>query len=121
MEIARQVQARLFPQVLPRTGTFECAATCVPALHVGGDYDVVELDQHRLGIVIGDVAGKGIPAALLMANVQAGLRSGSSRALHDVSGLLQSVNRSFFVNSLDASYTTLFYGVYDDETGRLTM
>ena len=93
---------------------------CVPAREVGGDYyDLLDLGPRRLGIVIGDVSGKGISAALLMANVQASLRSQSMRAAGDLAGALEYVNHQFLTNSSDASYTTLFFGAYDEVTGRL--
>jgi serine phosphatase RsbU (regulator of sigma subunit) len=76
LEIARQVQSRLFPQRMPPVETLEYAGACIQARHVGGDYyDYLDLGQGRLGLVIADIAGKGIAAALLMANLQANLRS----------------------------------------------
>src|SRR6266571_1317802 len=76
LEIAKQVQARLFPQTLPPLRTLEYAGTCIQARKVGGDYyDFLALGGERLGFVIGDISGKGIAAALLMANLQANLRS----------------------------------------------
>ena len=69
MEIAKQVQARLFPQKLPPLGTLEYAGRCIQARHVGGDYyDFLSLGAGRMEIVLADIAGKGIPGALLMAN-----------------------------------------------------
>jgi serine phosphatase RsbU (regulator of sigma subunit) len=76
LEIATQVQARLFPQTQPMLRTLEYAGVCVQARQVGGDYyDYLDLGQERLGLVIGDISGKGIAAALLMANLQGNLRS----------------------------------------------
>src|SRR3989475_12952663 len=76
LEIAQQVQARLFPQTLPPLRTLDYAGTCIQARQVGGDYyDFLNLGQERLGLVIGDISGKGIAAALLMANLQANVRS----------------------------------------------
>ena len=81
MEIARQVQARLFPQIQPELKTVEYAGICLQARQVGGDYfDFLNLGPQRLGLIIGDVSGKGIAAALLMANLQASLRSQSALA-----------------------------------------
>ena len=75
LEIAKQVQARLFPQALPPIRTLEYAGECIQARAVGGDYfDFVELCNGCVGFVTGDVAGKGIAAALLMANLQANVR-----------------------------------------------
>jgi hypothetical protein len=79
LEIAREVQARLFPQRLPSVRTLDYAGICLQARHVGGDYyDFLDLGRERLALVIGDVSGKGIAAALLMANLQANLRSQSA-------------------------------------------
>jgi phosphoserine phosphatase RsbU/P len=120
MEIAREVQALLFPRDPPKLATLDCAGLCIPARQVGGDYyDLIDLGLQRLGIVIGDVSGKGIAAALLMANLQANLRSQSTRVSQDLAGALALVNRLFLQNSSGASYTTLFVGAYDETTRRL--
>src|SRR5258708_32736423 len=120
LQIAKQVQARLFPQTLPALKTLEYAGICVQARQVGGDYyDFLDLGRERLGLVIGDIAGKGIAAALLMANLQANLRSHWSIALNHPARFLQSVNRQFFENSIDSAYATLFFAEYDDKTQRL--
>jgi len=119
IEIARQVQSRLFPQTLPRLNTLEYAGVCLQARQVGGDYyDYLDLGEQRLGLVIGDIAGKGMAAALLMANLQANLRSQCAHAAQP-RRLLESVNRLFYDNTADSAYATLFFGVYDDRTGRL--
>ena len=97
LEIARQVQARLFPQTLPPLKTLDYAGVCIQARHVGGDYyDFLALGNQRLGLVIGDISGKGIAAALLMANLQANLRSQFTLARDEPQLFLQSVNRIFF-------------------------
>jgi serine phosphatase RsbU (regulator of sigma subunit) len=117
LEIARQVQARLFPQTLPSCGTLEYAGLCIQAHQVGGDYyDFLNLGQERLGLVIGDIAGKGIAAALLMANLQANLRSQCATALEHPQRFLQSVNQLFCENTIESAYTTLFFAEYDDNT-----
>jgi serine phosphatase RsbU (regulator of sigma subunit) len=85
LEIAKQVQARLFPQILPVCRTLDYAGICIQARQVGGDYyDFLDLGQERLGLIIGDISGKGIAAALLMANLQANLRSHSGQRVRDV-------------------------------------
>ena len=115
LEIAKQVQARLFPQMLPLVETLEYAGACIQARQVGGDYhDFLDLGRGRFGLVIGDISGKGIAAALLMANLQANLRSRFMVALEDPHQLLQSVNRLFVENTPEDSYATLFYADYDD-------
>jgi serine phosphatase RsbU (regulator of sigma subunit)/catechol 2,3-dioxygenase-like lactoylglutathione lyase family enzyme len=120
LEIAKQVQARLFPQIHPEAKTLEYAGLCLPAREVGGDYfDFLDLGQHRLGLVIGDVSGKGIAAALLMANLQANLRSQCANASDHPELFLRSVNRLFFDNTVDSSYASLLFAEYDDNAQRL--
>jgi serine phosphatase RsbU (regulator of sigma subunit)/catechol 2,3-dioxygenase-like lactoylglutathione lyase family enzyme len=120
LTIARQVQSRLFPQSLPALRSLDYAGACLPARAVGGDYyDFLSLGPDRLGLVVGDVMGKGIAAALLMANLQANLRSQVAFAPDDPQGLLQSVNQLFCDNSPDGAFASLFFADYDDATGRL--
>ena len=120
LDIAKQVQARLFPQTLPPLKTLEYAGICIQARDVGGDYyDFLELGQERLGLVIGDTSGKGIGAALLMANLQANLRSQSAIALDQPERFLRSVNQLFYENTTDSAYATLFFAEYDDKARRL--
>ena len=120
LEIAKQVQARLFPQALPQLQTLDYSGICVQAREVGGDYyDFLDLGRERLGIIIGDTSGKGIGAALLMANLQANLRSQSAIALDQPQRFLRSVNQLFYENTTDSAYATLFFGEYDDTARRL--
>jgi serine phosphatase RsbU (regulator of sigma subunit)/catechol 2,3-dioxygenase-like lactoylglutathione lyase family enzyme len=120
LAIAKQVQARLFPQSLPQLETLHYAGTCIQARQVGGDYhDFLDLGPGRLGLVIADISGKGIAAALLMANLQANLRSQSALALSEPDRMLRSVNQLFHQNTSESSYATLFYADYDDCTRRL--
>jgi serine phosphatase RsbU (regulator of sigma subunit)/predicted enzyme related to lactoylglutathione lyase len=120
LEIAKQVQARLFPQTLPQLRSLDYAGICVQAREVGGDYyDFLSLGPQRLGLVIGDISGKGIAAALLMANLQANLRSQFVTAWEQPSRFLQSVNQLFYQNTIDSAYATLFFAEYDDQVRRL--
>lgn len=120
LEIAKQVQAHLFPQSFPPLKTLEFAGVCLPARHVGGDYyDFLDLGRERLGLVIGDISGKGIAAALLMANLQANLRSQCAIALDQPQRLLCSVNQLFCQSTADAAFATLFFAEYDDTTRQL--
>ena len=120
LEIAKEVQARLFPQVLPSIGTLEFAGMCIQAREVGGDYfDFLELGEARFALITGDVAGKGIAAALLMANLQANLRIQCENASTDARQLLRSVNQVFHKNSTESAYATLFFADYDDRERRL--
>jgi serine phosphatase RsbU (regulator of sigma subunit)/catechol 2,3-dioxygenase-like lactoylglutathione lyase family enzyme len=120
LEIAKQVQARLFPQTLPLLRTLEYAGICLQARKVGGDYyDFLDMGGDRLALVVGDISGKGIAAALLMANLQANLRSQRAVAADQLDRLLCGVNELFCDNTPDGSYATLFLAEYDDSSGRL--
>jgi phosphoserine phosphatase RsbU/P len=120
MAIAKEVQSKLFPRRQPELKTLAYAGACIQARAVGGDYyDYIDLGQGKLGLVVGDVAGKGIAAAMLMANLQANLRSQYATAVEDLEGMLRSVNRLFHENIPLESYATLVFAQYDDETRRL--
>lgn len=120
LEIAKQVQFRLFPQTRPALRTLEYTGMCLQARQVGGDYyDFLDLGEERLGLIIGDISGKGIAAALLMANLQANMRSQSALASEEPQRLLRSANQLFYENTSDNAYATLFFAQYDDHTGRL--
>ena len=123
MEIAKEVQTRLLPQTAPVLRTLECAGRCLQAARVGGDYyDFLELGGDKVGLVLADVSGKGVHAALLVANLQAHLRS-LSQLTRGAAGLvetLQQVNRILWKSTAAEHYATLFVGVYDDSTGRLS-
>jgi serine phosphatase RsbU (regulator of sigma subunit) len=120
LEIAKQVQARLFPQRLPDVQTLEYAGICIQAHQVGGDYhDFLDLGRGRFAFVIADISGKGIAAALMMANLQANLRSLCAIALDEPERLLRSVNQLFYENTTESAYATLFFAEYDDNLRRL--
>jgi serine phosphatase RsbU (regulator of sigma subunit)/predicted enzyme related to lactoylglutathione lyase len=120
LEIAKRVQARLFPQTLPQLKTLQYAGICIQARDVGGDYyDFLNLGGERLALVIADTSGKGIGAALLMANLQANLRSQSAIALDQPQRFLRSVNQLFYENTTESAYATLFFAEYDDQTRHL--
>ena len=120
IDIARRVQARLFPQNLPPLETLDYIGGCVQARQVGGDYyDFLDMGPGVVGIVLADISGKGMSGALLMANLQANLRSQYAVAREDLPRLLQSVNRLFYENTTEESYATMFFGVYDDSSRSL--
>jgi serine phosphatase RsbU (regulator of sigma subunit)/predicted enzyme related to lactoylglutathione lyase len=120
LEIAKQVQARLLPQRLPSIQGLDFAGVCIQARSVGGDYyDFLDLGAEHSALVIGDIAGKGIAAALLMANLQASLRSQCVSAVEDPQQFLTSINRQLFENSTVSSYATLFFSTYDSRSGLL--
>ena len=100
LAIAKQVQTRLFPQHQPPAQTLVYAGICHPARTVGGDYyDFLDLGSGRLGLVVADIAGKGIGAALLMANLQAALRSQCATAGEQPERFLRSVNQLLYENT----------------------
>jgi serine phosphatase RsbU (regulator of sigma subunit) len=120
LKIARQVQARLFPQRPPPIESLDYGGTCIQARQVGGDYyDFLDLGRGRFALVIADISGKGIAAALLMANLQANLRSQCAIALDEPERLLRSVNQLFYENTNESAYATLFFAEYNDRAGRL--
>lgn len=119
IQIAKEFQARLLPQAAPSFADIDCAGLCLQARQVGGDYyDFLTLGADGLGLVIGDISGKGIGAALLMANLQATLRSQSTAAPDDPKRVLKLVNAHLFGNTTASAYATLFFGKYRSD-GRL--
>ncbi len=115
--IAGEVQRRLLPQKATHMTTIDYAGGCRQARTVGGDYyDFLDLGPRQLGLVLGDVSGKGLYAALLMANLQASLRSLCARAAGDLASALESVNRGFGESTAGNHFATLFVGHYDDCT-----
>jgi sigma-B regulation protein RsbU (phosphoserine phosphatase) len=120
MEIARNVQQKLFPRKGVAFKDIEYAGRCAPARDVSGDYyDFLDLGPGRLGIVLADVSGKGVPAALLMANLQASFRTQTETGGREPSALLKSINRLFYESTSPENFATLFFGDYDAATHRM--
>ncbi len=121
LEIAREVQQRLFPQTLPPISGLDYCGACRPALGVGGDYyDFLALSNGKLGIALGDVSGKGIAAALMMASLQASLRAEASRGGNDLGAMLQKVNHLAYDTTAANRYATFFYAQYNPADRSLT-
>jgi phosphoserine phosphatase RsbU/P len=121
IEIAREVQERLFPQSYPKVSGIDLAGYCRPAQAVGGDYyDFFVLSDGRLALALGDISGKGISAALLMASLRASLRSIASLQQSDLASLIRHVNNLVYESSTTNRYATFFYAEYDPATGLLT-
>ncbi len=117
IEIAREVQERLFPQSIPTLPGHSIHGACRPAQGVGGDYyDVLPLDDGTLGLAIGDVSGKGISAALLMASLRASLRGMTMDGPADLAHMMSRVNRLVYESSATNRYATFFFGVYHPDT-----
>jgi len=118
--IARDAQQRFMQGLSPVINNLEYCARCRQMLELGGDcYDLVPLPENRLAVAVGDASGKGLAAALMIANVQSSLRtalllSGAEGAL-----MLRAVNRQVYASSLANRYATLFYGVFDGKTRTL--
>jgi len=120
LEIAREVQEHLFPQRNPPVRGLDYCGQCRPAREVGGDYyDFLELPGGRLGIAIGDVSGKGVGAALMMASLEASLRALAS-IVDDPAELMERVNSLVYQASSANRYATLFYAQYDPANSRLS-
>lgn len=119
LQLAADVQRRLLPAARPHLPPFDIAARYVPSFELGGDfYDFVNLDGH-LGIVVGDVVGKGVAASLLMASVRASLRA-YAQDLYDLDEVIARVNQALSRDTLDNEFATLWYGVLDPNTLHLT-
>ena len=116
LERAREIQQALLPKEIAQVAGFEVVAAWEPARLVGGDYyDVIRLSDTKLAICIADVVGKGVSAALLMANVQATVRAYASE-LAAPSWLCSRVNEILCSNIAADKFVTLFYGILDSET-----
>jgi sigma-B regulation protein RsbU (phosphoserine phosphatase) len=114
IEIAKEVQEQLFPQNYPKIPGLDIAGFCRPAAGVGGDYyDFLSLKSGGLGVAIGDISGKGVPAALLMAGLQASLRGQTLAGATDLAALMENVNLLLVDASPANRYATFFYGQYD--------
>jgi sigma-B regulation protein RsbU (phosphoserine phosphatase) len=119
MQRASEIQRSLLPKEIPQLAGFEVAGAWRPARTVSGDYyDVFKLDEHRLGLCIADVVGKGVSAALLMANVQAAVRAYASSA-ENPAQLCAKVNSLLCENLATGKFVTFLYGVLDNETRTL--
>jgi sigma-B regulation protein RsbU (phosphoserine phosphatase) len=116
----REIQEMLLPSTLPQLAGVQIAGAWQPAREVGGDYfDVIQLDKNRLGLCVGDVAGKGITAALLMANLQASFRAfATSEASPAV--VSTKLNKFLCANIASGKFVTFFYAVLDADTRTLT-
>lgn len=132
LEIASEVQSQLFPKAAPSMPHLEIHAVCHPARMVSGDYyDFQLLNDSQIALAVGDVAGKGISAALLMATLQAALRSqlreASERAAAEgsplmfcTSSIVSKINQQLYADTSPEKYATFYFAIYDDTTGILT-
>jgi phosphoserine phosphatase RsbU/P len=127
LQLAAEVQQGLLPGEPPVSEHFELSGFCQPARGIGGDYyDFLPLNGEQLGIAIADVAGKGISAALVMASVQAALRSqtmsygSGAHTAGELTNMVVSINRLLCRSTGAATYVTFFYAQFDARTKHLT-
>src|SRR5438067_1807619 len=121
LSMAREIQIRLLPQTLPRLKSADLAAKFEPALMIGGDmFDFLEYSGNRVAFVLGDVSGKGAPAALYAALVSGLLRSTASLEPHPAQ-MLSAINLSLNERKIEAQYVSLAYAVWDDEARVMTV
>ena len=124
LKMAEKVQRGLFPRVLPAVPGLDYAGVCRPARGVSGDYyDFLPLGEGRLGMLLADVSGKGMSAALLGASLHAAIRANTARRLPDESvwptscgEVLSRINGLLFETTTADRYATVFYGIYDPAT-----
>jgi sigma-B regulation protein RsbU (phosphoserine phosphatase) len=118
--LACHVQQRFMQAPGRNGGSVDYSARCRQVRALGGDcYDFMPLSDDRLALVVGDASGKGLAAALMMASVQASLRTAALFTGNDLAALLKIVNVQAYASSLADRYTTMFYGVFDKVTRTL--
>jgi serine phosphatase RsbU (regulator of sigma subunit) len=121
LRIASEVQQRLFPQFRPPIATLDYAGFCQPARGMSGDYyDFLDLPPDRIGLLVADVVGKGMPAALLMASVHAAVRTHVRDPGAGCGEMLAKVNTLLYESTDAAMFATVFYGVYEGRSRLLT-
>ena len=127
LEIAREVQNQLFPKDVPYVKTLELKGVCTPARVVSGDYyDFMAVSEGALAFAIGDVAGKGISAALLMATIQSAMRSqlstsnGSGQHRPSPARMVSNLNQQLYATTSLEKYATFYFALYDESTHALT-
>jgi sigma-B regulation protein RsbU (phosphoserine phosphatase) len=115
INLAREIQKNLLPHHFPSGDRYELAGYNLPSKEVGGDYyDFIPIDERKIGIAIGDIVGKGIPAAILMSNLQAALRISASQAI-TTQDVMRQVNIQITRTTTVEKFATFFYGVFDTE------
>lgn len=121
LQVAREVQQRLFPKHRPALTTLDYAAFCQPAIGMSGDYyDFLELGNGKLGLLVADVVGKGVPAALLMASIHASVRTRAPLFQDRCGELLSQLNTLLYESTDPGMFATVFYAVYDESSRVLT-
>ncbi|GAB5497511.1 MAG: hypothetical protein Phyf2KO_25910 [Phycisphaerales bacterium] len=123
LKLASEIQQRMLPTKMPRFEQLDIAGRYAPSLELGGDfYDAFKVgspSSPNLGIVIGDVVGKGMPAALLMASVRSSVRA-YAQDVYDIDEIVSRTNKALCRDTLESEFVTLWYGVIDPQTLHLT-
>jgi sigma-B regulation protein RsbU (phosphoserine phosphatase) len=120
VEIARDIQRRLFPSSLPKMPGWEFAGRCIPAGQVGGDYyDIFEVDSHNIVLSLGDVSGKGLGASFIMSSVHAAIRTKKVMLLQDPVSVLEELNTYLMDSTTLATFVSLFLAVLDTRNGAM--
>jgi serine phosphatase RsbU (regulator of sigma subunit)/predicted ester cyclase len=118
LQVARQIQQELLPETIPKPHGWQIAAYYGPAREVGGDfYDFLELEDGRLGLVVGDATGHGMPAALMMSTTRGMLRA-VVQSLESPGEVLAKVNEALVADIPPSTFVTCFYGILDPKSGR---
>ena len=121
LSVASHIQRMLLPLEIPTDKSFAIASINIPSKEVGGDYhDFIRLPENKLGIAIGDIAGKGIPGAILMSNLQASLRA-NAPVYQDPAAVVSEVNRLLARTTSSEKYATFLYAVFDKDNKTLKM
>jgi phosphoserine phosphatase RsbU/P len=121
LEIARQVQQNLFPKQLPVVAGWEFAGICKPAKAVGGDYyDIFEAVPGKVVVALGDVSGKGLGASFLMSSVHGSIRTRVTSCINEPLKLIEELNAYLLSSTSKNIFVTLFFGIIDLETGKLS-
>jgi len=121
MKIAREIQIQLMPEEVPTIEQLDVAVTFRPVAHLGGDlYDFIQFDDGRMAFVVGDVAGKGAPAALYAALSSGIIRTRATRK-YPPGQMLELVNKTLFSRPIESQYCCLTYAIYDPQSQKITI
>jgi len=119
LRLAARIQTELLPHTSPEIAGYEIAGRTIPAQEVGGDYyDFIPIDEHRMAFCLGDVTGKGLPASLLMANLQATLR-GQTLTTGSPKTCLERSNQLLYQSTSPEKFATLFYAILDSQNHQI--
>jgi len=120
LQLAYEIQTNLLPETSPQIDGYEIFGRSIPAKEVGGDYfDFIPIENNKLAFCLGDISGKGMPAALLMSNLQASVR-GQTLEKSNVKSCMEKINSMLFHNTPPEKFSTFFYGILDSKNHKIT-